>query len=89
MFGRDGIEKEVPIGQVRSDPQPKRSALASFNEGGAIMRRVVDYDCQGIKITTKDARYKAYPGASLKIKDIIYRKGWEKMPEAEKGEKIL
>jgi hypothetical protein len=89
ICGKDGIEKGIPIGQVRTDPMPKRIVLASFNEGGAIMRRVVDYSSQGIKMDTKDPKYKVYRGASLKKGDIIYRLGWENLKDEEEGRKVF
>ncbi len=89
ICGRGDIDRGIPIGQVRSDPEPKRIVLAFFNEGGVIMRRVVDYDSQGRQIKAKDSRYKIYKGASLTTKDIIYRKGWEGITKAEEGKKVF
>jgi hypothetical protein len=74
IFDKDEIEKDVLIDQVQADFISKRIVLKSFNESEAIMRRIVDFDNQENKISTKSVEYKIYKDASLKIRNIIYRK---------------
>jgi hypothetical protein len=70
---KDDIEKRISIDQVRTDLMSKRIMLSSFNESETIMRRIVNYSSQEIKMNVKNSKYKIYREASLKKKNIIYR----------------
>ncbi|KAI9845301.1 MAG: hypothetical protein M1830_007548, partial [Pleopsidium flavum] len=89
VFRMANMAVGIPIGEVASDPTPRRIVLSGFDTQNAIMRRVVPCDTTGTKIKSGD-NYRDFRGSTIKREDIIYLKGWENVKKNdEEADKIL
>ena len=57
MFSKGDLEKGATLGILKLDPDPKRVVLGSSNKNGSIMRRPIDYDITGAKISKMKRAY--------------------------------
>ncbi len=88
LFRRENVKKEVIIGQIKDDPQPRRIVIASFSKIGAIQRQVIGFDSKGKRVRVQDSSYKVYRGSVLR-KEILYKQDWRELSETEEGRLVF
>ncbi len=81
----------IPVGEVESDPNPKRMVLAGFNTQCAVMRRACEHSIKARKIAgiTVARGYRELRGATLRRENIRYLADWANVDDDKEGHRIF